>query len=244
MRTTNKLLGFVLFLAFLAGCKKSVSINEVLTDFTVDKTEIIADGNTAVTLTVKLNSEANADRRNIIFTTSNGSFGNGAKKTVKAEYIDGVLMAKTSFKVSTKPGEITVSVKPEFDSPYDEYRLEKKITANLSIAQSIKLEPSSFGMATNFASEINLIGYLKNTNGGFVSSGYKVLFEDQLQSGGAANGRFRKVISSTTDSSKVSAIYAAPALPIGTNIRIRCTVLDDAGNPTNISDNIILTINL
>lgn len=244
MRTTYKLLGYVLFLVALAGCKKNVYINKVLTDLTVDKTEIIADGNATVTLTVKLNSEANADRRNIVFTTSNGSFGDGPKKTVKAEYIDGVLMAKTSFKVSTKPGEITVSAKPEFDSPYNEYRLEKKLTAVPSVAQSIKIEPSAFGIAANFTNEISLTAYLKNNNGGFVSAGQKVLFEDLLQSGGTANGRFRNVVSATSDSSKVSAVYAAPLLPIGTNIRIRCTLLDALGNPSTINDSIILTINL
>ncbi len=243
MKTTSSLIYLFLVAVMLSGCKKDVPMSEVMSDFTVDKAQVAANGHSSVTLTVKLNNKASADRRNVIFTTSNGSFGDGSKKTVKAEYVDGALTAKASFKISTTPGEVTVAVQPEFDSRTQEFRLTKTIQAVPSVTQSLKIEPSGFGLAGNFLSEVHLTAYLKNSEGSFVSAGNKVIFEDILESGAAANGRFRNSKLATSDSSKVSATYGAPTLPLGTNIRIRATLLDAAGNKTTIKDSLTLTLN-
>lgn len=240
----NKLIVGLMVFTVLNSCKKDISVDDVLYDFSLDKAEVIADGNTSITLTVKLNNKASADRRTVIFSTSNGSFGEGVKKTVKAEFTEGVLTAKASFKVSTTPGEITVSVQPEFDARNQEFKLSRKVLSTASSARSVKIEPSSFGLASNFVTEVGLTAFIKNADGGFASAGQKVIFEDFLTSGMPANGRFRNIKAVTTDSSKVGAIYSAPLLPIGTNINIRCTLLDNSGNKMNISDAVTLTINL
>lgn len=227
------------------ACKK-VEIKDALSDMKVSQTEITADGQSTITVSVTLSEKSSTDRRNVIFSTSAGVFtsSGSSKYTAAAEYIEGVLIAKATLKAPMKPGTIKIEVKPEFDSSIKEFTLSESVTANASVPTSILLDPSALGIASNFMSEVTLKGTLKNSKGKFVSEGYKVVFEDFLQSGGPANGQFRKLKNTTSDSSYVSAIYGASQYPIGTVLKLKTTVLDESGNKTAIADSVLLTINL
>lgn len=110
----------ILFLIALiiSSCTKDTDINEVFSDFSVSTDQVSADGQSTVNVIAILSSNADSDRRNVIFKTTSGSFLPSLTETatVKAEYDNGKLTAKATLKVSTKPGNVIVSVKPEFDS--------------------------------------------------------------------------------------------------------------------------------
>lgn len=241
-----KKLFLIICLGLLYSCNKEVQVNNLLSDFVLSKKQVLADGQTTVTVSVKLSDNSSADRRSVIFSSSSGIFTvSGTKKqTVKAEFENGLIIAKATFRVSMDPGTIKITVQPEFDSPLAEFVLTDSIIVAPSVPSSIKIEPSSFGIGSNFINEVYLSGFLENSSNRYVSKGNKVLFEDVLLSGTPANGRFRNVLNFSNDTSKVSAIYSATILPIGTNIKIRATVLDNAGNLTSIKDSVLLTINL
>lgn len=228
----------------LICCTKDAEVNDVLQNLKLNQSEVFADGQSTISISVELSNKSSTDRRNVIFSASGGVFtGSGSNKhTVKAEYENGILTAKTTLRVSTQPGTIKISVQPEFDSPIKEFILTDSAIAKVSQPFSIKLEPSSLGIASNSLTEVQLTGNLKNSSGKFVSKGSMVLFEDFV-TGGPANGNFRSIQNMTTDSSKVSATYGAGTYPIGTLIKIRATVLDGSGLATNIKDSILLTIN-
>jgi hypothetical protein len=240
-----KKLTLVVSLTLLLSCKKEVNVNDILTNLKLSKTQVLADGQTTVSISVTMSGKSSSDRRTVVFTASSGVFtvsGTG-KQTVKAEFDNSEIVAKATFRVPIQPATIKITVQPEFDSPIGEYVLTDSIMASASVPSVIRLEPSVFGIAANFLSEVQLTGTLQNSSGKYVSRGNKVLFEDLFLSGALANGRFRNVFNLSNDTSKVSAIYSASGWPIGTNIKIRTTVLDNAGNPTNTKDSVLLTIN-
>ncbi|WP_409415819.1 hypothetical protein [Flavobacterium sp. PS2] len=229
----------------LSSCTNDTNIDEVFTDFTVSAQEVSADGQSTVNLSVTLNGDTDSDRRNVVFKTSSGVFLPAAAEStvVKSEYENGRLIAKATLKVSTKTGIITVSVKPEYDSPVGEYVLEKTITALPSVASTIDLQSSALGIGSNYLTEVQFIGNLRNSSGKFVSSGHKVIFKDFLSDGTPANGSFRDIQAQTGADSKVSCYYAAALYPVGTTIEIKCILLDENNLPNNVSDSVILTIN-
>lgn len=187
----------ILFLIALiiSSCTKDTDINEVFSDFSVSTDQVSADGQSTVNVIAILSSNADSDRRNVIFKNTSGSFLPSLTETatVKAEYDNGKLTAKATLKVSTKPGNVIVSVKPEFDSSVGEFILEKTIIAVQSNVASIHLEPSSYGIGSNYLTDVKVVGTLKNSSGKSVSSGQKVVFEDFLSDGTPANGKFREM---------------------------------------------------
>ncbi len=235
---------FLLAVITFTNCNKQVAIDKVLKNLKFSKPEIPADGQSTVTVSIELSDKSSDDRRTVIFSTSSGVFtaSGNSKYTAKAEYENGMLIAKAIVRISTKPGYLVVSVKPEFDSPVKEFVVTDSIPAKKSVPFSFKLGTSSFGIASNHLNEVFITGKLLNASGKFVSEGYNVLFEDSVLTV-AANGQFRELTTTTGDSSVLSAYYSAFAHPIGTQIRIRGTLLDENGNKTTITDAILLTVN-
>lgn len=242
-----KALTYILSLILLCcGCEEDIKIEDVFSNLILIPTEVLADGQSVIDVSVQINNLASADRRNFIFTTTAGTFiGSGTDKiTVKAEHEKGLLLAKTKLRVPFSPGEFTVTVQPEYDSPIRDFILFQTVKASASNPASIDLKPSGFGITSNFASQVFLTAFLKNASNKNVSNGVPVLFEDELLNGNPAGGRFRIIQGVTADSSKVSAYYSAPSYPIGTTIKIRSTVLDEKGLKTTIKDSVLVTINL
>ncbi|HMU08705.1 MAG TPA: hypothetical protein PKC54_01755 [Ferruginibacter sp.] len=234
---------FLLAVITLTNCKK-VPVDKVIKNLKFSQPEIPADGQSTVNISVELSDKSSDDRRTVVFSTLSGVFtasGNN-KYTAKAEYENGILVAKATLKASTKPGNIVVSVKPEFNSPVGEFILSDSIPAKKSIPFSIKLSTSSFGIASNHLNEVFITGKLLNASGKFVSEGYTVLFQDSVLTG-PASGQYRQPITTTGDSSILSTYYSAFAHLVGTQIKIRATLLDENGNKTNITDALLLTVN-
>lgn len=231
----------------VTGCRKDdLPITDVFSEIAFDKTQIEADGQSTFNAAVELQGDVSADRRNVVFKVSGGTFvaGGTVKITAKAEYEQGKLIAKTAIKTSTNPSTITVTVEPEYDSRAQTFQLSKSLVSTRSEPKSIKIESSVYGIASNFFTEALLTVSLKNADGKFVSSGYKILIEDELGIGMTAMGRYRRLLTETADSSKVTGFYSCPAYPISTNIKIRATLLDANGTKTSLKDSLFLTTNL
>lgn len=240
----KKVILFLIVFA-LSSCTKDTDVSEVFSDFSLSSDQVSADGQSTIDVSVVLSSNADSDRRNVIFKTTSGSFLPSLTETsiVKAEYDNGKLTAKAILKVSTKPGNIIISVKPEFDSSVGEFVLEKTITAVQSKVTSIHLEPSSYGIGSNYLTDVKVVGILKNSSGKSVSNGQKVIFEDFLSDGTPAHGKFREMQNVSASDSKVSCYYSIGIFQVGTPITIKCTAVDESNNSINIFDSVTLTIN-
>lgn len=239
----NSILLFILCF-LVAGCNKDPKLQDIFGALTIEPNEVLADGRSLITVSVEV-KESSADRRNVVFSTSAGTFTTSGttKQTVKAEYENGVLKATAMLRAPLKAATMEISAQLEFDSPVGDFTTKGTATALFSEPATIYIIPSVSGLASNHLNEVLLTGILKNEKGNFVSSGVGVRFDDELLSGLPAGGVFRNLQTTTADSSKVSASYSAPMYPIGTRIKIRSTVLDANGQLTNIKDSIFLTIN-
>jgi hypothetical protein len=236
-------LTFIAMLLVLISCSKDVTTEDVLTNLTVSAATIPADASSSVKLSVTLPNDSSTDRRSVIYTCTSGTFENGAKTyTAKAAFENGVLVAKAVLKSTTKPETIEVSASPEFDSPIGDFMLGTSIVTLPSVPATIQLSPSALGLASNHLNEVKLTALLRNTDNKFVSQGYTVKFTDEMLNGDPASGGFREQYLTTTDSAKVSAYYSAAIHPIGTQIKIRCILLDN-GVETPLQQATILTIN-
>lgn len=207
---------------------------------------LLADGSSLVDVRVVLNQSASLDRRGVIFKTSSGLFveNNTKSFTAKATYVDGRLTASAKIKVSTKPGKLTVTAEPEFDSPLDEFVFTQFLEVYPSTPNDIIVSTSGYGISGNYVSEVRVTGKLRNSKGLGVSEGYRVRFEDlKLPEGLDASGEFRELQNVTRDSSTVRAYYSTPIQTIGTQIKLQLTIEDENGQVTDKFGSKIITVN-
>ncbi|MGB4772806.1 MAG: hypothetical protein WBP58_15180 [Chitinophagaceae bacterium] len=245
MRFTNVFCSILTSVLSLMSCEKIPQIGDVIQNFQASESEILADGETFVTITCSLNQNSSPDRRMVTFKVDRGSFVETGNKTVTTEckFEGGSLIGKALLRSPFSSGIITISVEPANNNSANDLSQKIEITASSSVPSTLKIEPSSYGIKPNFLSEALLTGTLKNVKSKNVSNGYSVVFEDILLNGENANGKFRNSQFTTNDSSKVSSFYSAPAYPLGTQIKIIGTVLDSLGQKSKIKDSIVLTIN-
>lgn len=229
----------------LISCQKDIKTSDVISGLTLSSHSIDADGTTTVDLSVVLNKDAGASKLNVIFSASSGTLtgGTDGKVTAKADYVNQQLVAKASLTAPMSPGKIIITAAPQATSPNGDYILKDSLVANPVFPATLQLTASSFGIGSNFTSIDTLTGSLRSAQHKKVSTGAKVLFEDFLSNGTKATGRFRSNMPSSDGDSKVIALYSAPQLPIGTNIKLAATYLTSDGNKTTITDTVVLTIN-
>lgn len=228
----------------MLSCKKEkVPVSDVLFGLKLSRHTILADGSSKVTITVKLNAAAETGKRGVIFNASSGNFlgGTNSSITVTASFVSDSLIAKATYVAPLNSNKIYFTVMPDIPDK-EKYTLYDSITVEKSQAFSIKLNPSSFGLKSNFASEDTIKGILLNSSGNGVSLGTSVIFEDLLINQQPANGQFRSVVDKSDVNSSVSAIYSVGPLPLGTNIWLKSTVLDSIGGKTSINNSVKITI--
>lgn len=243
MMMKNYILIWIMALLLTACVKNKVDTDKVITGLTLSSHSIPADGATKITLTVKLNYEAEPGKRGVIFKVSSGNFANGANNTitVQADYDKDALTAKAVYIAPLSGKKIYFSIMPDIVDK-EKYTLYDSITVTPSVPFSIRINPSSFGLKSNFVSEDTVKAAIRNADGGLVSSNTTVVFEDVLSNHNPANGQFRSVSASSDASASVSAIYSIGTVPVGTIIYLKSTVLDGSGNKTNIKDSVKITI--
>ncbi len=236
-----------LFLFCLFACQKvSVNVSNVIFGLTLSQHSLTADGTTTINVSVQLPPNADVTKRNIKFTATSGSWKGGTDSTisVKAVFINNQLIAKAIYIAGSSPKETYITAQPDQpDVSNNNFVLKDSLTVTVSPAATIQLMPSSFGINSNYQSEVTLTGILKNASGNLVSIGTNVTFSDKLADGSAANGQYRKSVLTSDATSTVSTIYSVGAYPVGTVINITVTVLDASGKPTPIQDIVKLTVN-
>ena len=247
MTMMNRISIGLLMAVILAGCQKvNQDTNQVLTGLKLTTYQMDADGTATDTVTVQLNANADATRRNVRFSASPYGkwIGGDSTISVKAVFQNNLLIARAVFLVSNTPGNIQIQARPDLpDVSNNNYTQSANLVTKTSNVSVIKLTPSGFGINSNYLSEVTLTGTLTNAKGFMAVAGTNVVFEDTLAGGGPAGGSFRTLVTASNASSQVSAIYSVGTYPIGTKVTIRVTVLDATGAKTTISDNIQLTIN-
>jgi hypothetical protein len=225
-------------------CKKEVSIDKVITGLTLNQQTVEADGQSTVTVSVKVSDKSSADRRTILFKCSDGIFTDSGKDTYEAgaKYLNGALLATATWKAPLSAGTTTITAEPEYNSPVADYQLSATLKTTVSEPSSITLSVPAFDIGSGFINQTTLTVKVRNAKGKFVSKGTKVSFEDLLSSGAAANGQFGQSSYATGDSASVITIYSANTYPVGTIIKIRATALDKNGNKSSATDSILLHI--
>lgn len=229
----------------ISGCQKEVKTADIISNLTINPTSINADGTSSVAISVRLNDNAAVDKRNIIFTATSGTWigAKGDTLNVPATYSDKKIVAKAILTSPASPGVITVTASSQALTKSGNFMLSGTIQANKVDPAAIKLEPSSLGIGSNAISEVTLTGTITGQSGGNASQGVKVILEDFLTSSRPAGGHFRAAQLTSNSSSQISAVYAAGNLPLGSNINIIATILDDQGNKTGMISTSTLTIN-
>ncbi len=239
---------YFIFICFiLLGCNKvKVSTSEVISAFSISNKSLMADGKSLDTLSVNLNVNADITERGVLFTSSGGMFLNGSNMTYvgQAYYLGSLLTANAYFIAPFQPGIFYFTVTPASTS-YNfigNYTLTDTLYVLRSVADSIQLQTSSFGIDTNYQSSITLKGVLKNAQGNPVSVGTGVKFESYLPDGRAVNGQFGLINTQSDSSSSVNASYSIGSVIVGSTFFIKTTVLDSLGQKTNIKDSILITV--
>lgn len=234
----------LIVLLCLYACSKSINADDVIQQLDADPTTVDANG-ASVKLTAVINPKASDDRKNVIFTTTGGSLVNAAADgtlNIKADFVDGKLTATATLKAPFSEGTFKVTAAPATTSPNGDYSKSVTITASAVLPTSIDIQPSSFGIGSNFTSEDTLVATLKNGNKK-VSQGAKVVFDDNFENGAPVHGQFRQQQLSSNASSQVSAIYSAPALAIGTQIFLTASIVDPVSGEKKYPQTIVITIN-
>ncbi|MCF2494297.1 hypothetical protein [Dyadobacter chenhuakuii] len=227
------------------NCQEKINTTDVIKGFSVaPKESVLADGSTKLSISVLLDNSADLDKRNIVFTASNGDFINGKDHIIvkKAEFEAGQLVARTEYIVPNTDGKIVFTAKPEAQSQFKDFLVKDSITLLQSVPKSIKLTTSSFSVETGFGSDVLITGKLSNDNNSGVSKNYKVVFEDMLTDGSDISGRFRQQSLSVDSNSQVSTIYSPGYVAAGTEVKVICYLLDDQENKTQISDFVIINV--
>jgi hypothetical protein len=238
----------ILVFLILHSCKKNyeVQVDNVIYNLRLSPNTGLADGRTIITVSVNLSRNADISKRSVIFTISPGNFlnGQGGTVTVPAALNGDSIIATATFISPSNAGVITVRAMPNIPDS-NKYVLKDSVVLTTSSPAEITLQTSSYGLRYNFQSEDTIIGIIKNISGKGISTGVKVLFEDSLLTGMKADGKYRQSnVSVSNGNSQVSTIYSNGVQSAGVDILVRGTVLNEAGQKTNITDSIILkTIN-
>lgn len=248
MNYMKSIIPLILGSLILCSCKKNqeIKVDDVISNLKLSSQTGLADGGTTIIVSVDLSKDADISKRSVIFTISSGNFSNGQNGTITipADLNNVSITATTTFISPSNPGTIVIRAMPNIPDS-NKYVLTDSINFTNSQPSRISIQTSSYGLRYGFQSEDTIIGTIRNSAGQGASSGMKVLFEDSLLTGTAAGGKYRKAnIIASDATSKVSTIYSNGVQPQGTDILIRGTVLDEAGNKTNITNYIIIkTIN-
>lgn len=239
----KKLSPFLLLV--LLACGKDTPQSRVLTNLVVKPSEIDADGSSSVTISVMMDRRASADRRDVVFTASGGTLAGGAdgKLTVKADYVDGQLVAKAILKAPMSPGTVMVTAAPVTTVPGGSYLLKDSVKALQVLPKYIALQSTSMGIGSNYTFPDTITVSFSSEKNKKVSTGAKVDFEAWLAGGRPAGGRFVMLNESSDGNSQVKAAYGAPLLPLGTDIFLVAVLLDSNGGRTGTRDTVIVTVN-
>jgi hypothetical protein len=230
----------IMSLLFFCCKKYPVPAGQVISNLTNSSKTLLADGISIDTLTVRLNNAADSDHRSVLFTASVAGFvgGSSGSDTVAAIYYDKVLTATAYFQAPLKPGTSYVTVSPanpDFNT-IGNYILMDTVIISPSVASSVTLQTSNFGIASNYQSTITLKGILQNAAGNPVSLGTGVAFSSDIP------GQFGLLNVISDSSSSVNANFQVGNVTKGTIITITVTVLDAAGNLTPVKNNVQITV--
>lgn len=232
-------------IVFIASCKKIDNEKiRFIESIKLSPKSVEADNSSLVNMEIRINKDADISKRKLLLETSAGTFlGTGLKTaTIDAVFEGGELIGRAKLKAPSSPGTMLVTVKPESRYRYNDFIVVDSVQALPSVVSSISVAASAFGVQTGFVGEVLITGTLKNSNGKNVSSGAKVAFSDFYLNGGPVSGRFRQMQTNSDENSKVTAYYSPGLIPPGTSINVRITVLDASGNPTLISNSVLLTV--
>lgn len=240
-----KTICFACFIVFILSCKKQdVSDSDVIYDLILTDHAADADATTSIPVSVKLNHDADADKRKVVLTVTGGSLDAAGNKTITipAEFSNGDLIARAQWKMPGAPATLYITAKPEAVSAYQDFILKDSVTLRQSVATKIQVTASAFGVPANYTGEVKITGNLKNAKGRNASAGYKVLFEDLYENGSTVKGRFREMQASSNESGTVGALYSPGPVPVGTTIQVIVTLLDELNHKTDVKDTAIVNV--
>ncbi|MCX2451404.1 hypothetical protein OQX61_08985 [Pedobacter sp. PLR] len=233
----------VLLLLLFNSCKKEKVIStDLIRSLKVSATEVPADGSSTLYVTAEINEDSDPDRRIVVFTSNNGSFGEKGDSTIsqKAIFEGEKLISRVQFKAPISTGTITIKARVDLSNEKRDFTKMVSVQALSSIPDKLTLTASSFSVMVKYGNEISIIGQLVNNSNKFVSKGNKVIFSDSYEDGTPVNGFYRQLQLSSNASSNVSATYTPGEIGVGKRIWLKCHLLDENGRNTTIKDSILI----
>jgi hypothetical protein len=212
-----KISPFLCLIVISLSCRKDVSVGKVFTNFQIKDKNLPADGSSTTEVSVELPIDSDPAKRGVAFTATNGSIVNAlqGKLIVKADFDNGKLVAKASFKASLSDGKAYVTITPELPNAYKDFSLKDSLTLEKSLPATIKIETSAPAVRINYQSEIFLRAVVQNDKGKNVSTGAEVRFSTHYSSGAPFDARYRNLNTKTADSSSVSTFFSVGNIPLG-----------------------------
>jgi len=249
MKTLKSILLLICpFLFCTIGCgDDDVSITQIISIQAPDS--VLGNGSSSYKIIAFLHPSADKSLREVEFKITGGSFeeadeDNPTEVKVKANFFNDTLSATVNWNVPAKKGNIIISAEPVLEDKSGHYLATKNIYVDTSIVASLELTAAAFSVYNNFDEEVMITGRIKNSSGGGVSSGTKVVIRDVFESNGAAvNGRFRSESLESNSSSSISAVYSPGPIAPNQDILLIGTVLNQDGSPSTLRDTIKLFIN-
>jgi hypothetical protein len=243
MKSFIKVLSIFIMICSL-GCKpEPIQVSEVISSLTISDRTPFADGKSVIDISVKINTETNVEKRNVVFSCSSGTFlpSNDTVITQKAVFENGNLIARVKYRVTSTAEKILVTARPESRSRYEDFLVGDSIVSKVSIPTFLKLTSSAPAVFEGYQNEVQLTGILRNDLLN-VSSGLTVLFEDYYEDGSPVNGRYRAKRELTDSNSMVSTYYSPGFVQTGKSIYLKCTYLENKTKKTYVKDSCLITI--
>lgn len=238
----RKILYLAFFVTFSMCCKEEViTVDNIFDSLETDKINILADGTTTVLVTAVLNKNGDENLRTINFEADRGIFVETGKNQIskKAEVnTEEQVEAKVVLVAPTTTGPLEIRAQVELDNLKDRYIQKAIIDVSESMASDIQLTTSSFSVAVNFGSDIDITGVIKNSDGNQVSDGVEVRIYDTDVFNNPLSGSFRQKNLVTSGDSKISAIYSPGTISADQFVYVKAEVLDENKQGIGIRDSV------
>lgn len=244
--TYNGALFFLITLLLFQCGEDHITISEIVA--LEVPSEVTGDGTSKFKIRAILDSHSDEKLRKVKFSVGAGSFDEGTgpdmrTATADARFNDDHLVAEVTWKAPSTTGTVVVSAEPVLEGKQGLFRVNDSIDVQPSQASSISLSASAFSVANTFESEIIVTGILRNSNGGGVTSGTRVVTRDIFASDGApVNGRYRSLQLSSNAASSISFVYSAGPIVPNQDILL-VTMLDGDGSQTDVGDTLRIFVN-
>lgn len=248
MKNSISVMVIFVFVGCMFSCEETeISASEIIKlQIENGLISIPADGTSTLKILGLISVDADDDKRNIEFETTNGVFTKNNEKLLMKEAKDTVLFEGKNYlgaQVILKAGNVVdLDVKVKAEIAF--YPATKSVTFIESYPTSISISSDSFGIDNNITSEVLISSSVRSATG-FPSNGNSVRFRvfDKVSGIEFTDNMFRDEKLSVDSSGSSSVIFSAGNLELnGEKYTGKLLIISQLQNNSAISDSLNITI--